>query len=627
MVNGCPLLNADLPVINGIEINSIKELYKQDPNSLRRFFESASDADQRRWVLLNTALFIDGLYLKITGTVATPIGDSACFRGEAAQAAHPRIIIDASPGASATIIEHHVSAGDVAPLNNSNTHIALGKDAQLEHYRVYATGAGATHLDSLDIHQSEGSRCRQFTIVLGGGLVRSSLEARLNQRGASLESFSLLVGHQERHVDCVNIVTHAAPDTRSRQTARAIASDGSRVIFNSKVIVNAGANGSDSKQSCRGLLLSPNAEIDTRPQLEIHADEVKCAHGATTGRLDPDMLFYMLSRGLDRETAQSLLVFAFLADVLTGMSVSLGACGDRERPDQPITRRANPAEIPMNNIALAKMDRIFDVEAARRQFPILTRMIHGKPLVYLDNGASAQRAQCVIDAVDDYERHHHANIHRGVHTLSQEATAMYEGARDRVQRFINARSRNEIIFVRGTTEAINLVAQSYARPKLGAGDEVLITHLEHHANIVPWQMVCEQTGAKLVVAPMDAHGEVHLEAIVSLMSARTKILACAHVSNALGTILPVRRIIAAAKARGITTLLDGAQAISHMPVDVQDLGCDFYAFSGHKMYGPTGVGVLYGREQLLDRMPPWQGGGEMILKVTFAEDNLQRPAE
>jgi Fe-S cluster assembly protein SufD len=321
MLNGCPLLSADLPAINGIEINSIKELYKQDPNSLRRFFESASDADQRRWVLLNTALFIDGLYLKITGAVATPLVILHVSQGGTAQAAHPRVIIDASPGSSATIIEHHVSAEDIAPLSNSNTHIALSKDAQLEHYRVYATGSGATHFDSLDIHQSQDSQCRQFTIALGGGLVRSSLEARLNQRGASLDSYSLLVGHQERHVDCVNIVTHAAPDTRSRQTARAIASDVSRVIFNSKVIVNAGANGSDSKQSCRGLLLSPSAEIDTRPQLEIHADEVKCAHGATTGRLDPDMLFYLLSRGLDRETAQSLLVYAFLADVLTGMSV------------------------------------------------------------------------------------------------------------------------------------------------------------------------------------------------------------------------------------------------------------------------------------------------------------------
>jgi cysteine desulfurase / selenocysteine lyase len=273
----------------------------------------------------------------------------------------------------------------------------------------------------------------------------------------------------------------------------------------------------------------------------------------------------------------------------------------------------------MKNIALAHSDRTFDVEAARRQFPILTRMVHGKPLVYLDNGASAQRAQSVIEAVDDYERRHHANIHRGVHTLSQEATALYESARDRVARFINARSRTEIIFVRGTTEAINLVAQSYARPTLRPGDEVLITHLEHHANIVPWQMVCEQTGAKLIVAPMDAQGEVHLDAVVALMNARTKILACAHVSNALGTILPVRRLIAAAKARGIVTLIDGAQAISHMSVDVQELGCDFYAFSSHKMYGPTGVGVLYGREQLLDRMPPWQGGGEMILAVTFAK--------
>jgi Fe-S cluster assembly protein SufD len=322
MLNGCPLLSADLPVINGIEINSIKELYKQDASYLRRFFESASDADQRRWVLLNTALFIDGLYLKITQSVATPLVILHVSQGGVAQAAHPRVIIDASPGASATIIEHHVSEEDIAPLSNSNTHIALGNGAQLEHYRVYATGPGATHFDSLDIHQSQDSQCRQFTIALGGGLVRSSLEARLNQRGASLDSYSLLVGHQERHVDCVNIVTHAAPNTRSRQTARAIASDVSRVIFNSKVIVNAGANGSDSKQSCRGLLLSPSAEIDTRPQLEIHADEVKCAHGATTGRLDPDMLFYLLSRGLDRETAQSLLVYAFLADVLTGMSVS-----------------------------------------------------------------------------------------------------------------------------------------------------------------------------------------------------------------------------------------------------------------------------------------------------------------
>ena len=273
----------------------------------------------------------------------------------------------------------------------------------------------------------------------------------------------------------------------------------------------------------------------------------------------------------------------------------------------------------MNNIAVAYHQRRFDVDEVRREFPILARLVRGKPLAYLDNGASAQRPACVIEAVDDYERRHHANIHRGVHTLSQEATALYENARDRLVRFVNARSRAEIIFVRGTTEAINLVAQSYARPILKSGDEVLITHLEHHANIVPWQMVCEETGATLVVAPIDSQGEVHVDAVMSLMNPRTKILACAHVSNALGTVLPVRRLIAAAKARGIATLIDGAQAVSHMQVDVQELGCDFYAFSGHKMYGPTGVGVLYGREQLLERMPPWQGGGEMILAVTFAK--------
>ena len=273
----------------------------------------------------------------------------------------------------------------------------------------------------------------------------------------------------------------------------------------------------------------------------------------------------------------------------------------------------------MKNIALADRPKSFDVNAVRRQFPVLARTVHGKPLAYLDNGASAQRPNSVITAVDDYERHHHANVHRGVHTLSQEATALYEGARDKLVPFINASSRHEIVFVRGTTEAINLVAQSYARPVLKPGDEVLVTHLEHHANIVPWQMVCEQTGAKLVVAPIDSRGEVHVDAVESLMNPRTRVFAFAHVSNALGTVLPIRRLIAAAKARGIATLVDGAQAIPHMAVDVRELGCDFYTFSGHKMFGPTGIGVLYGREALLERMPPWQGGGDMILAVSFAK--------
>lgn len=259
----------------------------------------------------------------------------------------------------------------------------------------------------------------------------------------------------------------------------------------------------------------------------------------------------------------------------------------------------------------------FDVEAVRRDFPILAQQIRGKPLAFLDNAASSQRPQSVIDAISRYYEHDHANVHRGVYTLSQRATDAFEGARERVRQFINAGHSREIIFTRGTTEAINLVAQSYGRSRFKAGDEILISGLEHHANIVPWQLLCEQTGAKLKVIPINRQGEVEYDRFVELLSERTQLLALSHVSNALGTIVPVERFIAAAKQRGIPVLLDGAQAVPHQAVDVRALGCDFYCFSGHKMIGPTGIGVLYGREALLDAMPPWQGGGDMILSVTF----------
>src|SRR5579862_7487156 len=258
-----------------------------------------------------------------------------------------------------------------------------------------------------------------------------------------------------------------------------------------------------------------------------------------------------------------------------------------------------------------------DAEAVRRDFPILASTVNGHPLVYLDSAASAQRPLAVLRAVDAYETHSHANVHRGVHALSQAATAAFEGARERVRRFVNARSTREIIFVRGTTEAINLVGQAFARPRFGPGDEILITALEHHANIVPWQMVCEQTGCTLKVAPIDRRGELLYEEFLKLLGPRTRLVAIAHVSNALGTVLPVQRIAEAAHAQGAVVLVDGAQAVPHSRVDVRALGADFYTFSGHKLYGPTGIGVLYGREELLRAMPPWQGGGEMILTVSF----------
>ncbi|HEV8444334.1 MAG TPA: cysteine desulfurase [Steroidobacteraceae bacterium] len=259
----------------------------------------------------------------------------------------------------------------------------------------------------------------------------------------------------------------------------------------------------------------------------------------------------------------------------------------------------------------------YDAGRVWRDFPVLARQVHGKPLVFLDSAASSQRPLAVIEAVDSYERLHHANVHRGVHQLSQEATAMFEHARERVAGFVNAAASREVIFTRGTTESINLVAQSYGRTRLQPGDEILVTALEHHANIVPWQLVAEQTGASLKVVPMDRRGVVSLEDVAAKLGERTRIVACAQVSNALGTVLPVREIARLAHARGAVVLVDGAQAVPHQRVDLQALDCDFYAFSAHKMYGPTGIGVLVGREKLLEAMPPWQGGGDMILTVSF----------
>ncbi|HXH24296.1 MAG TPA: aminotransferase class V-fold PLP-dependent enzyme, partial [Vicinamibacterales bacterium] len=258
-----------------------------------------------------------------------------------------------------------------------------------------------------------------------------------------------------------------------------------------------------------------------------------------------------------------------------------------------------------------------DVAAVREEFPLLRRRVHGRPLVYLDNAATTQKPQPVIDRLMRYYAEENANIHRGVHVLSVEATEAYDQARETVRRFLNAASTQEIVFVRGATEAINLVAQTWGRANVREGDEIVISEMEHHSNIVPWQMLCEQTGARLRVVPITDAGELALEAYERLLGGRTRLVAVTHVSNALGTINPVGEIVRLAHARGIPVLVDGAQAVAHLRVDVQALGCDFYAFSGHKLFGPTGIGILYGRRELLEAMPPYQGGGDMIRSVTF----------
>jgi cysteine desulfurase/selenocysteine lyase len=266
----------------------------------------------------------------------------------------------------------------------------------------------------------------------------------------------------------------------------------------------------------------------------------------------------------------------------------------------------------------------FDVQRVRADFPILQRTVHGKPLVYLDTAASAQRPLAVIEATDRFYREHNANVHRGVHTLSQEATDLYEGGRRRLAAHINAASEREVILTRGTTESVNLVAQSFLRPKLHPGDEILVTHMEHHSNIVPWQMLCEQTGAVLKVAPINQRGELELDALEAMLSERVQLLGVVHISNALGTINPVAEVCRLARRFDIPVLVDGAQAMPHTHVDVQALGCDFYCLSGHKMYGPTGIGALWAREATLEEMPPWQGGGEMIERVTFEKSTWNR---
>ncbi len=257
------------------------------------------------------------------------------------------------------------------------------------------------------------------------------------------------------------------------------------------------------------------------------------------------------------------------------------------------------------------------VEKCRLDFPALSQDIGDHPLVYLDSAASSQQPLAVIETIAQYQGHDHANVHRGVHTLSHRATDAYEGARDLLQAFINAGNRNEVVYTSGTTESINLVAQSFCRPMLEPGDKILISHLEHHSNIVPWQLVCEQTGADMIVAPINHAGEVDLDTLYAQLESGVKLLAIAHVSNALGTVLPLKEIIGKAHSLDVPVLVDGAQAVPHISVDVQALDCDFYAFSGHKMFGPTGIGILFGKENLLDAMPPYQGGGDMILEVRF----------
>ncbi len=558
---------------------------------------------------------------------------------------HPRNLIVAEEDSQATIVEDYVSLDGGAAFSNTVTELVAGEHTVLSHYMIERENAQAFNISTLRIQQGRSANVASHSVLLGGALVRNNVHPVLAGEGGECLINGLFIGNGRQHLDNYMLVEHASPHCGSRQFYNGILDGHAHGVFHGRIIVHKDAQKTDAKQTNRNLLLSDDAQIDTKPQLEIYADDVKCTHGATIGQIEEDALFYLRSRGIDEVSARKLLLFAFASECLDRMkpgpvrrhveelinqlSVADGQlCAWRVDRDPQRRHRKKLGGNRMTTAAkrLSRESRpadvhdaggSFDVQKVRRDFPILRQRVHGKTLVYLDNAATSQKPQVVIDAIRRYYEQDNANIHRGVHFLSERATEEYEGARQDGATFLNAADASEIIFVRGATEAINLVAQTYGRTNVQAGDEVLITAMEHHSNIVPWQILCEEKGARLRVAPINDSGELLLEEFEKLLGPRTKIVAVAHVSNALGTVNPVRQIIEMAHRWNIPVLVDGAQAVPHLKVDVQALDCDFYVFSGHKMYGPTGIGVLYGKSALLEAMPPYQGGGDMISSVTF----------
>ena len=436
----------------------------------------------------------------------------------------------------------------------------------------------------------------------------------------SLGGLALIDG--ARRADTTLQVVHAAPAGASREFYRAIVDDDAVGVFQGKVIVEKAAQKTDGAMKSQAILLSPRAQMNEKPELEIFADDVVCGHGATVASLDPEQVFYLQSRGIANSDAKAMLLEAFGAEsidriedkLLVGpLRARLAAWLDGTQEGEDVNKFVQPA-----------LDA-YDVEAIRADFPILAERPYGKPLVYLDNAASAQKPKQVIDRLTHAYEHEYANVHRGLHYLANAATEAYEAARETVRRFVNAASHEEIVFTRSTTEAINLVASSFGLAHIGAGDEIVLSVMEHHSNIVPWHFHRERKGAVLRWVDVGDDGSFSLEAFERALSDRTKIVAITQMSNVLGTAAPIKEIVKIAHERGIPVLVDGSQGAVHLDVDVRDLDVDFYVFTGHKVYGPTGIGVLYGKRELLEKLPPYQGGGEMIEEVTKETVSYNHP--
>ena len=629
--------------VQGIRIYTIEDAIRHGIESLP--FHLGQVASSSYFAALNLSSFEEGLVLEVDPGARVEVPIEIVHLGMSGSLCHRRLFAVIGEGSSAQVVERELQleAKDdtKASCTNEVSEWVLGSGAELFHTRILSASPKDYHLASVGLKQAERSRFVSNVAFLGSPLQRVELQVDLQGEHAYSSVSGAQVAGPKELVDAHVFLRHSASNTESHQCFRSIAAGQGTVVYDGISKVEHGTAKVEAHQSSKTVLLDEDAAVHTKPHLEIDADEVSCSHGATVGALDEEALFYLRARGVGEREAYEMLLQGFVQEVLPStVSETLRASLEESlllRLSQIIRNSDAPKgqgrgveqrESCMSQVSLRVHARkatpviasyeSFDVDEVRAQFPALETLVYEKSLVYLDSAATALKPRSVIDAAKRMYEEDCANVHRGIYQTSQRATEAFEAVRDRVARFLKAKEREEIVFVRGATEGINLVAQCFVKDRLEEGDEVLVTELEHHANIVPWQMICQEKGANLKVVPIEDSGEVSLESFSCALSSRTKFAAFAHASNVLGTVLPVASMVALAREKGVPTLVDGAQAVPHMPVDVNALGADFYVFSAHKLYGPTGTGVLYGRRALLESMPPYQGGGEMIREVSFS---------